>query len=129
MSATGTIKSGTAPIKYTERQPYSGNSHMLRAGAKIAPIGMPDMTAATPQARLRSGMYSEARAMALGIVPPMPIPQITRHTPKSKGLFVKPVKPMAMENTVAQHTMVYLRPILSASEPNASAPIAAPSNE
>jgi hypothetical protein len=92
----------------------------------MPPICIPPETVPPIIVRLRPGEYSLLSAITFGIEPPMPTPMKKRSSPKVTGPFVKPVNPMQMLNREAHRMIVFLRPIRSASEPNTSAPTAAP---
>ncbi|MCY1296053.1 hypothetical protein D9M70_454220 [compost metagenome] len=77
---------------------------------------------ATRVLRIFFGAYSFISATALGISPPQPRPATKRQMPNSVGLLAKPLTMVAPENSAKQMAMPFLRPILSARLPNASAP-------
>ncbi|MCY1513229.1 hypothetical protein D9M68_477160 [compost metagenome] len=77
---------------------------------------------ATRVLRSRFGAYSFISATTLGINPPMPRPAMKRQMPNSVGEPAKPLSTVKPEKSTKQMAMPFLRPILSAREPNTRAP-------
>ena len=72
--------------------------------------------------RIFCGAYSDVSATRFGITPPIPSPARKRKTANSVGFDAKPPAQVSPLKSTIQIIMTFLRPILSAKEPNIIAP-------
>ncbi len=116
----------TPPTTNTERQPKCGIIAAASRPPRAAPTEKPQNMIITRVARRRCGLYSAVMAMALGIAPPRPSPVKNRIATSALRSWTADVTSAPMPKTSVETTMIFLRPIRSASGPKVSAPIIRP---
>ena len=93
-----------------------------------APSENPQIIIVTAPARRRRGMYSEVRAMAFGIAPPIPRPVKARKAISDSTDWAVAVSSEPTPKISAHATSTGLRPMRSARGPLTSAPIIIPTS-
>ncbi|MNH10280.1 hypothetical protein D3C79_697540 [compost metagenome] len=91
------------------------------------PNEKPQAARVTIRVRKRGGAYSDISAMALGIAPPMPIPQTKRASIRLLRELAKTISTVRLEYKSTQHNNTRRTPKRSASGVTASDPRVRPS--
>ena len=98
------------PTRNTACQPNCRMTAAATQPAKAEPKENPANMVITAAFRVRFGMYSEVRAIALGIAPPIPNPVKTRNAVSCATDVAVAVSNDPMPNVSAQATRTGLRP-------------------
>src|SRR3954464_9606033 len=89
---------------------------------KAPPIVKPQNIMVTRNERLRSGLYSEVRVIAIGIAPPRPRPVMKRQIASDSTVVAQAEAMLARPKPMVAKIRTALRPIRSAMGPNTKAP-------
>ena len=126
-NAAAAIRIGTTPpTRNTDCQPNRGMRAAATKPPTAAPSEKPQIIVITAVARRRRGMYSEVKAMAFGIAPPMPSPVNTRNAISASTDCAVAVNSDPTPKISADTTRTGFRPTRSATGPLSNAPIIIP---
>src|SRR5437899_8338507 len=114
------------PTRNTDCQPNWRMTPAETQPATAEPNEKPQNMVMTAAFRVRFGMYSDVRAIAFGIAPPMPKPVKTRNAVSCATDVAVAVSNDPTPNASAQVTKTGLRPKRSAKGPKINAPIIMP---